>query len=58
MTNAVDGAERMRQADKVIEAVTAKLQANRRILESCQHGIVKWRFDARGRLEVELQPTL
>ncbi len=58
MNGEMDGADRMRQADKIITAVGEKLEANRKLLGRSQHGVVKWRIDAKGRLEVELQPTL
>jgi hypothetical protein len=52
------GADKMRQADKVLAAVTAKLEQHRTVLGRCRHGVVTWRFDERGRLEVKFQPTL
>jgi len=60
MSSQIDtsGADKMRQADKVIAAVTEKLERNRPVLGRCHHGLVKRRFDARGHLEVESQPTL
>lgn len=51
-------ADQLRQADKVIAAVRAKLEGNRDVLGRSRHGLVKWRIDAKGQLEVEFQPTL
>jgi hypothetical protein len=54
----VGGADRMRQADKVINAVAEKLEHHRSLLSSCRHGSLTWRIDERGKVNVELKPTL
>ena len=48
----------MRQADKVINAVAEKLEHHRSLLSSCRHGSLTWRIDERGKVNVELKPTL
>lgn len=52
------GADRMRQADKVINAVSEKLEAHRALLSKCRQGALMWRVDDRGKVLVELKPTL
>jgi hypothetical protein len=53
----VTGADRLRQEDKVIRAVTEKLAEHRSQLGSSRHGMVKWRTDEKGKVRVELQLT-
>lgn len=48
----------MRQADKVINAVSEKLEAHRALLSKCRQGALMWRVDDRGKVLVELKPTL
>jgi hypothetical protein len=57
-TPRVDRADRMSQADYVITAVTEKLKTHRPLLSSCRHGSLTWRVDERGKVSVELKPTL
>lgn len=54
----VTESERTRRADNVITAVTAKLERHRNLLGSSRHGSVTWRVDERGKVSVELKPTL
>ena len=58
MNPPADGADRMRQADKVINAVNEKLERHRSLLSGCKHGSLTWRVDERGKVLVELKPTL
>lgn len=54
----VNGADRMRQADRVIDAITRKLDAHRSVLGRSRHGTLKWRIEANGKVLIEFQPTL
>jgi len=54
----MDGADRMRQADKVMNAVAEKLEHHRALLGNCRHGSLTWRVDERGNVSIELKPTL
>jgi hypothetical protein len=58
MNPPADGADRMRQADKVINAVAEKLEHHRPLLGTCRHGSLTWRVDERGKVLVEFKPTL
>jgi hypothetical protein len=48
----------MRQADRVMNAVAEKLERHRSLLSGCKHGSLTWRVDERGKVLVELKPTL
>ena len=48
------------EADRLIDAITKKLQANRSVLErSINHGRLSWRINKRsGEIEVDLEPKI
>jgi hypothetical protein len=57
MNTEVNGADRMRQTDRIIAGVEAKLQAHRRELGQARVIHITCHYDNRGNLEITLQTT-
>lgn len=57
MERTINSAERMRQADRVIAEVEAKLQAHRREVGEARVIHINCHFDNHGNLEITLQTT-
>ena len=48
-----------RDVEHLIEQIVAKLRAHEAILaRSVDHGRLSWRRDAKGRMEIKIQPEL
>ena len=51
--------DQCRVANEIIEAITAKLKANRLVLQSSAHrGRLTWRMTKEGKIEVNLEPKI
>jgi hypothetical protein len=57
MNNDIIDADRKLQSERIISAVSKKLEANRQLLGRSRNGHVKWRVVG-NKVEVDLQPTL
>ncbi len=59
MTNGTVDTADLKAADLVIEAITAKLEANKPIIaRSLRHGSLKWSYESMSKIDIRIEPRI